>query len=56
MTPYGSSEETLLNATAEEVELTLSAIDCISACKVDELYREIMSVNFRLGYLCATQI
>ena len=56
MTPYGSSEEALLNATAEEVELTLSAIDCISACKVDELYREIMSVKFRLGYLCAAQL
>ena len=51
MTPYGSSEEALLNASAEEVELTLSAIDCISACKVDELYGQIMSVPFRPAYL-----
>ena len=56
MTPYGSSEEALLNATAEEVELTLSAIDCISTCKVDELYSQIMSVIFCLGYLCTTQM
>lgn len=56
MTPYGSSEEALLNATAVEVELTLSAIDCISACKVDELYSQIMSVLFCLEYLNSTQI
>jgi len=56
MTPYGSSEEALLNATAEEIELTMSAIDCISACKVDELYSQIMLVPFSVIYPYTTQL
>jgi golgi-specific brefeldin A-resistance guanine nucleotide exchange factor 1 len=56
MTPYGSSQEALLNATAEEIELTLSAIDCISACKVDELYSQIMLVLFCPRYPYTTQL
>jgi brefeldin A-resistance guanine nucleotide exchange factor 1 len=43
MTPYGASSEVLIpDATDEDVESTLSAIDCIAACKLDELYIQIM--------------
>lgn len=45
MTPYGSSTDTLVpDATDADVENTLSTIDCIAACRLDELYAQIMSV------------
>jgi len=45
LTPYGSSTDALVHeATEEEVEHTLCTVDCINACKLDELYRQIMSV------------
>lgn len=43
MTPYGSSSDTLVpEATDSEVENTLCTIDCIAACRLDELYGQIM--------------
>src|ERR1700722_4641390 len=46
MTPYGSSSEALVpEATETDVENTLCTIDCITSCRLDELYAQIMSVN-----------
>ena len=43
MTPYNSSAEALVpDATDSDVENTLCTIDCITACRFDELYEQIM--------------
>ena len=43
MTPYGSSTDALVpDATDADVENTLCTIDCISTCRLDELYSQIM--------------
>jgi brefeldin A-resistance guanine nucleotide exchange factor 1 len=45
MTPYGASSETFVpEATDADVENTLCTIDCISSCRLDELYGQIMWV------------
>jgi golgi-specific brefeldin A-resistance guanine nucleotide exchange factor 1 len=42
MTPYGASTDTLVpDATDSDIEETLSAIDCIKSCRLDELYSQI---------------
>ncbi|KAF5386877.1 hypothetical protein D9615_001681 [Tricholomella constricta] len=46
MTPYGSSVETLVpDATDADVENTLCTIDCITSCRLDELYSQIMQLD-----------
>jgi brefeldin A-resistance guanine nucleotide exchange factor 1 len=43
MTPYGSSAETQVpDATDADIESTLCTIDCITSCRLDELYGQIM--------------
>ena len=43
MTPYGSSSDTLVpDATDSDVENTLCTMDCITSCRLDELYGQIM--------------
>lgn len=43
MTPYGASAETLVpDATDADIENTLCTIDCITSCRLDELYSQIM--------------
>lgn len=43
MTPYGASSETIVpEATDADVENTLCTIDCITSCRLDELYSQIM--------------
>jgi golgi-specific brefeldin A-resistance guanine nucleotide exchange factor 1 len=42
LTPYGGSNDTLIEATPEEIEKTMCAVDCIAACRLDELYSQIM--------------
>lgn len=43
MTPYGSSSDHLVpDATDSDVENTLCTIDCITSCRLDELYSQIM--------------
>jgi brefeldin A-resistance guanine nucleotide exchange factor 1 len=43
MTPYGSSSDTLVpEATDTDIENTLCTIDCITSCRLDELYGQIM--------------
>lgn len=40
MTPYGN-EAIAPEVTARDIESTMSAIDCIAACRLDELYIQI---------------
>lgn len=45
MTPYGASSDALVpDATESDIENTLCTIDCITSCRLDELYSEIMYV------------
>ncbi|EJD53363.1 Sec7-domain-containing protein [Auricularia subglabra TFB-10046 SS5] len=46
LTPYSASTEVLVpEATEAEVESTMSTIDCINACRLDELYSNILSLE-----------
>ncbi|KAJ3556534.1 hypothetical protein NM688_g1976 [Phlebia brevispora] len=46
MTPYNSSNEALVpDATDSDVENTLCTIDCINACRFDELYGQIIQLD-----------
>ncbi|KAJ7871479.1 hypothetical protein B0H14DRAFT_2724284 [Mycena olivaceomarginata] len=46
MTPYGASADALVpDATDADVENTLCAIDCITSCRLDELYSQIMQLD-----------
>ncbi|KAK7023901.1 SEC7 domain-containing protein [Favolaschia claudopus] len=46
MTPYGGSSDALVpDATEADVENTLCAIDCITSCRLDELYSQIMQLD-----------
>ncbi|KAH7889929.1 hypothetical protein F5I97DRAFT_1924441 [Phlebopus sp. FC_14] len=46
MTPYGASSENLVpEATDSEVEKTLCTIDCITSCRLDELYAQITQLD-----------
>lgn len=43
MTPYGASSDNLVpEATDSEVESTMCTIDCITSCRLDELYAQTM--------------
>jgi brefeldin A-resistance guanine nucleotide exchange factor 1 len=43
LSPYGSSTDALvIEASDEDVENTLVAADCLSSCKLEELYGEIL--------------
>lgn len=43
MTPYSSSTEAIIpDATELDVENTLCTIDCITSCRLDELYAQTM--------------
>ncbi|KAF8163113.1 Sec7-like domain is implicated in guanine nucleotide exchange function [Crassisporium funariophilum] len=44
MTPY-NSEMTMPDATDADLENTLSAIDCITSCRLDELYSQIIQLQ-----------
>ncbi|EJF65717.1 Sec7-domain-containing protein [Dichomitus squalens LYAD-421 SS1] len=46
MTPYASSTDALVpDATDADIENTLCTIDCISTCRLDELYSQIMQLE-----------
>ncbi|WVQ85543.1 hypothetical protein IAT38_007709 [Cryptococcus sp. DSM 104549] len=46
LSPYGASTDALAVETSEEdVENTLVAADCLSSCKLEELYAEILSLD-----------
>ena len=43
LTPYGASTDSLpAEPTSDDIENTLSTMDCISSCKLDELYSQLM--------------
>lgn len=47
LSPYGSSTDALgveIQSSEEDVENTLVAVDCLSSCKLEELYAEILWV------------
>jgi brefeldin A-resistance guanine nucleotide exchange factor 1 len=45
LSPYGAGAEGVVtDATDEDVENTLTAVDCISSCRLEELYAEILYV------------
>ncbi|KAF9262202.1 Sec7-domain-containing protein [Marasmius fiardii PR-910] len=46
MTPYGASSENIVpDATDSDIENTLSTIDCVTSCRLDELYSQIMHLE-----------
>ncbi|ESK85960.1 golgi-specific brefeldin a-resistance guanine nucleotide exchange factor 1 (bfa-resistant gef 1) [Moniliophthora roreri MCA 2997] len=46
MTPYGASSENLVpDATDSDIENTLSTIDCIKSCRLDEFYGQVMHLQ-----------
>ncbi|KAF8644147.1 hypothetical protein AX16_008674 [Volvariella volvacea WC 439] len=45
MTPYGTSEASVPDATDADIENTLCTIDCITSCRLDELYSQIMHLD-----------
>lgn len=50
MTPYAANSEALPEATDADVENTLCTIDCITSCRLDELYSQIMYGDFLFLY------
>jgi golgi-specific brefeldin A-resistance guanine nucleotide exchange factor 1 len=45
LSPYGSSSSDNLGGrevSEEDIENTLSAIDCVGTCKIDEVYSQIL--------------
>ncbi|OBZ75659.1 hypothetical protein A0H81_04473 [Grifola frondosa] len=46
MTPYASSVDALVpDATDADIESTLCTIDCITSCRLDEMYGQIMQLD-----------
>ncbi|CAE7052219.1 unnamed protein product [Rhizoctonia solani] len=46
LTPYGSGSENVMSQpTDEDIENTMCALDCVTSCKLDELYGQIMSLE-----------
>ncbi|CAL1704279.1 unnamed protein product [Somion occarium] len=46
MTPYNSSTDALVpEATDSDVENTLATIDCITSCRLDDLYKQILQLD-----------
>ncbi|EGN96105.1 hypothetical protein SERLA73DRAFT_112215 [Serpula lacrymans var. lacrymans S7.3] len=46
MTPYGASSDSLVpSATDADIENTLCTIDCITSCRLDELYGQITQLD-----------
>lgn len=46
MTPYAGSAETLVpDASGTDIENTLCTIDCITSCRLDELYSQIVQLD-----------
>lgn len=43
LSPYSASVESTMNdLTDDDIETTLSAVDCIDSCKIEELYAQIL--------------
>ncbi len=57
LTPYGASAETLVvEPSQDDIENTLSTMDCLASCKIEELYGQIMQVALILSNnLCSSR-
>lgn len=51
LTPYNPEVETIPEATESDIENALCTIDCITACRLDELYAQVMYVRSLLENL-----
>ncbi|KAL0063281.1 GDP/GTP exchange factor for ARF [Marasmius tenuissimus] len=57
MTPYGASTDNLVpDATDTEIDNTLSTIDCITSCRLDELYSQIMHLELDAIVACVRSL
>lgn len=45
LSPYGSSDVPVNDFTDEDIETTLSTVDCIASCRLEELYAQILYVK-----------
>lgn len=45
LSPYSSDETYYRDPTEEEVESTMCAVDCVAACKLEELFTDISSLQ-----------
>lgn len=45
LTPYGSSTDALIEATPEEIEKTMCAVDCIGVCHLEDLNNQIRALE-----------
>ncbi|CAE6485000.1 unnamed protein product [Rhizoctonia solani] len=46
LTPYGSSSENVMSQPTDvDIENTMCALDCITSCKLEELYGQIVSLE-----------
>ncbi|GAA5803049.1 hypothetical protein HPULCUR_008524 [Helicostylum pulchrum] len=45
LSPYSSDESYSRDPTEEEVESTMCAVDCVAACKLEELFTDISSLQ-----------
>ncbi|EIE78027.1 hypothetical protein RO3G_02731 [Rhizopus delemar RA 99-880] len=45
LSPYSNDEAYSRDPTEEEVEMTMCAVDCVSACKLQELFIDITSLS-----------
>ncbi|CEP08581.1 hypothetical protein [Parasitella parasitica] len=45
LSPYSSDESYCRDPTEEEVESTMCAVDCVAACKLEELFRDIDTLH-----------
>jgi brefeldin A-resistance guanine nucleotide exchange factor 1 len=46
LSPYGASDLAGNDYTDDDVETTLSAVDCIASCQIEQLYSQILCVPF----------
>ncbi|KAJ9122553.1 hypothetical protein QFC22_001982 [Naganishia vaughanmartiniae] len=45
LSPYGNSADTVVTPSEDDVGYTLSALDCIASCKLDEFYRNLHNLS-----------
>ncbi|PWZ03169.1 hypothetical protein BCV70DRAFT_197407 [Testicularia cyperi] len=55
LSPYSSSSEPApYEATEQDIEATLSSVDCIASCRIEELWDQILQLDTE-SHLCAVQ-
>jgi brefeldin A-resistance guanine nucleotide exchange factor 1 len=41
LSPYGTTGETVVTPSQDDVEYTLSALDCLASCRLEEFYQDL---------------